>query len=425
MIFAVTDKVNVHLTIKMQQSPHGDSGRRPVEVSPIRSDPSINPLVQLESALQVELARRAAEVLSLKVALILVKNSIPDNGSSEQLLHRFLGIASPRLYRVEKDSRGQWQIASVRCDESRVTILLQLAKNCSDTTILDPAIGLALNEVKASIAALPIQQETKGKKPNLDFLQSSKTRVEGSTVEERVRARALLKEEVEQQYKSEEKGNESKEKEKWCVKISDVLQTYASSTVRRQAKFHPTQKCCMTLMDAVVRVQGQVSLTKRQIVDYMLQIAVILPEWIVMDVKSSEKASKTTSVWLTPSLYPSIRYKLTNDAAPAKPLFTNASTLLTTPKSVLQTVASDKASPSEPLEKKPVEKIVPSTSKRASPEPTDPVPRKKQRTELRINSNLIWTDADYDGGEAIPLTFFDSPRGLKRLFDQMNAGRRI
>lgn len=409
----------------MQQSFNKDGGLRPVEVSPIRSDPSINPLVQVESVLQVELVRRSAEALPLKVALTLVKNSILDNGMSEQLLHRFLHIASPRLYRVTKDSRGQWQVTSVKCDESRVAILLQLAKDCPDTTTLDPVIGQALVQAQASLAAIPIQPETNVKKPiNLDLLQPSQTRVEGSTVEERVRARALLKEEVEQQYKSEEKGNESKEKEKWCVRIADILQTYASSTVRRQAKFHPTQKCCMTLMDALVRVQGQVSLTKRQIVDYMLEIAAILPEWLVMDVTSSEKVSKTASVWLTPSLYPSVRHKLTNDAAPQKPLFTKPQAPLTATKSVLETPQNE--SPSETVARKPLETTTAAAAtKRASPELTDSGPHKKQRTELRINPNLIWTDADYDGGEAIPLTFFDSPRGLKRLFDQMNAGRRI
>lgn len=410
----------------MQQSSNEDRGLRPVEVSPIRSDPSTNHLVQVESALQVELTRRSVEALPLKVALILVKNSVPDKGLSEQLLHKFLNIACPRLYKVTKDSRGQWQVSSVKSTESRVTVLLQLAKDSPDTAAtLDPAIGQALNEAQRSTGTMSIKHEMKGKKPNLDMLKSSQVRVEGSTVEERVRARALLKEELKQQYKSEEKGNESKEKDKWCVRIADVLQTYASSTVRRQAKFHPTEKCCMTLMDAVVRVQFQVSLTKRQIVDYMLEIGAVLPEWLAMDVKSSEKLSKTASVWLAPSLYRSVRHRLTNDVAPPNSLFTKVKTLLPTTKSVSETVASAKPSPSEPGEKKLIETPVAVTAKRASPEPNDPVPHKKQRTELRINSNLIWTDADYDGGEAIPLRFFDSPRGLKRMFDQMNAGKRI
>jgi hypothetical protein len=409
-----------------QQSLEKERELRPIEVSPVRSDPSINSLIQLESALQVEMTRRSVKTLSLRSVVILLKNSVPDKTMSEQLLHRFFCIACPRLYQVAKDSRGQWQVSSVKCDASRVTVLLDLVKNLPDTAAPDPLILRAVSEAQASTVAMPLSLETIRKTTHLDLLQPSLMRVEGSNVEERVRARALLKEAQMQQYKSEEKGNETKEKEKWCVRIADVLQTYASSTVRRQAKFHPTEKCCMTLMDAVARVQVQVSLSKRQIVDYLLEIGTIVPEWIVMDVKSNENISKTASVWLSPSLYASVRHKLTHDVAPAKPLFAQAKTPLhATRKAHLETVTSHKASPPKPPGKKPLEQSMQSTTKRASPEPAEPVSHKKQRTALRINSNLIWSDADYDGGEAIPLTSFDSPRGLKRMFDQMNAGRRI
>ena len=43
---------------------------------------------------------------------------------------------------------------------------------------------------------------------------------------------------------------------------------------------------------------------------------------------------------------------------------------------------------------------------------------------LRINPNLILTGADYVGGIIIQPSD-ETPRGLKRLFTQMNAGRRI
>ncbi|GAX18139.1 hypothetical protein FisN_25Hh121 [Fistulifera solaris] len=410
-----------------QQSLEEESELRPTEVSPVRSDPSINALIQMESALQVEMTRRSVESLSLKSVVTLLKNSVPDKRLSEQLLHRFFGIACPRLYETAKDSRGQWQVSSVKCDTSRVTVLLDLAKKLPDTADPDPVILQALSETEASwTVAMPLPSNTIRQKPHLDLLQPSQMRVEGSTVEERVRARALLKEAQNQQYRSEEKGNETKEKEKWCVRIADVLQTYACTTVRRQAKFHPTEKCCMTLMDAVARLQVQVSLSKRQIVDYLLEINATVPEWIVMDVKSNENISKTASVWLTPSLYASVRHKLTHDVAPSKPLFAQSKTPLPpTSKARREAVASDKPGPLKPPEREPVEPSVQSATKRASPEPTEPVSHKKPRTALRINSNLIWSDADYDGGEAIPLTSFDSPRGLKRMFDKMNAGRRI
>jgi hypothetical protein len=52
--------------------------------------------------------------------------------------------------------------------------------------------------------------------------------------------------------------------------------------------------------------------------------------------------------------------------------------------------------------------------------------RKKVKGDnsLRINHNLILTDADYDGGEVIAPSY-TSPRGLKGLFTQLNAGQRI
>jgi hypothetical protein len=43
---------------------------------------------------------------------------------------------------------------------------------------------------------------------------------------------------------------------------------------------------------------------------------------------------------------------------------------------------------------------------------------------LRINHHLILTDADYDGGEVITPSY-TSPRGLKGMFTQLNAGQRI
>jgi len=62
-------------------------------------------------------------------------------------------------------------------------------------------------------------------------------------------------------------------------------------------------------------------------------------------------------------------------------------------------------------------------------------------SSLRVNPHLIWSDADYAGGEVISLSSTspfssssaanagmmeeESPRGLKRLFDRMKAGRRI
>lgn len=50
---------------------------------------------------------------------------------------------------------------------------------------------------------------------------------------------------------------------------------------------------------------------------------------------------------------------------------------------------------------------------------------KRPRKELRINHNFILVDADYTGGECLPLPENASPRGLKGLFEQMKQGQRI
>lgn len=50
---------------------------------------------------------------------------------------------------------------------------------------------------------------------------------------------------------------------------------------------------------------------------------------------------------------------------------------------------------------------------------------KKKKEPLRLNHFLIFSDADINGGEVIKPTMDDSPRGLKRLFSQMNSGKRI
>ena len=44
--------------------------------------------------------------------------------------------------------------------------------------------------------------------------------------------------------------------------------------------------------------------------------------------------------------------------------------------------------------------------------------------ELRVNYNQHMTDADYDGGLVLQSNS-TNPRGLKRMFSQLNAGERI
>jgi hypothetical protein len=50
--------------------------------------------------------------------------------------------------------------------------------------------------------------------------------------------------------------------------------------------------------------------------------------------------------------------------------------------------------------------------------------KKQRRGGLRVNHNFILTDADYDGGGIIQASL-EMPRGLRRLFLQLNAGEQI
>lgn len=52
-------------------------------------------------------------------------------------------------------------------------------------------------------------------------------------------------------------------------------------------------------------------------------------------------------------------------------------------------------------------------------------PTSKKKKGLRINPNFILTDADHNGGTILTPRIDESPRGLKRMFSQMNSGRRI
>jgi hypothetical protein len=70
-------------------------------------------------------------------------------------------------------------------------------------------------------------------------------------------------------------------------------------------------------------------------------------------------------------------------------------------------------------------KTMTSGSKRPAGPAAPSLPPTKKARGLRINKHLIMTDADYDGGMVIQPSLGDSPRGLKRLFTQLNAGQRI
>jgi hypothetical protein len=224
-----------------------------------------------------------------------------------------------------------------------------------------------------------------------------------------------------------------------------------------------------------MHVNKSEKLTKREIVKAVQELRVLVPDWIHFVDTENDKGSlsKDTTVWLKPVDYQSVRARLTGH--PGKGAAAGANTasqpILKRPpslsgarpqpgKSIVQPRPLNKRPFATPVEggaslrgsivaeEKTEESLDRSTKKtrvevprrenkvlidsfvagmkRSAPDvpSTPPVANKKSRG-LRINPNLILTDADYTGGEIIQPTPFDSPRGLKILFSQMNSGKRI
>ncbi len=260
----------------------------------------------------------------------------------------------------------------------------------------------------------------------------------------------------------------------------------ASSSSKQKSAVHDC--CIMTLKDVVDVLsrtthnqQAAAAASRRQMVDAVQQLSQLAPEWIILSDPQGDRQqgrsnnegrprlSKQTTVWIKSVDYGVIRSRLggtsknnSADAAVSQPPI--KLTVASTPSSDLKTAIdkhSNRKSPDSSMWQ-----VTPAT-KRARTQidpPTAPVTAGKHdqndvtmrgsnqasatsasspavvakrhppnnvnkfqrfRMGLRINKNLIFTDADYYGGELIEPTQFDSPRGLKRLFEQLNSGHRI
>jgi hypothetical protein len=228
-----------------------------------------------------------------------------------------------------------------------------------------------------------------------------------------------------------------------------------------------------------MHVNKSEKLTKREIVKAVQELRDLVPDWIHFVETENDKGrlSKDTTVWLKPVDYQGVRARLTGHPEKAaaantglgqpilkrppslsgarpqpgkslveprplnkRPFATPAESGASLRGSVItedRTEESLDRSTLHPLAKKTrvevprrenkvhIDSFV-AGMKRSAPDvsSTPPVQNKKSRG-LRINPNLILTDADYTGGEVIQPTPFDSPRGLKILFSQMNSGKRI
>ena len=289
-----------------------------------------------------------------------------------------------------------------------------------------------------------------------------------TTLEERVAARAQAKVSLQQEISHQSSSADIIAR----LRLADALWSHSRHILLRQSRFlkrSPMPPCVMTMKDIVNLVKG----SRKQVVEAMKDLQQCVPEWIVF---SPTNVTKQTTVWIHPLVeqYQQIRTtKLGGTAVQNNSTTTTTTTGNTLKRKATTAVAVQnpttgslkrKAAPSNTTATTTIDRqqAIPSdvsaralatkkdtttttsggtndsstripvvTGKKRSSAVDDddilPV-RKKKRSHavLRINHHLILTDADYDGGEVIALTStMSSPRGLKGMFSQMNAGRRI
>ena len=234
-----------------------------------------------------------------------------------------------------------------------------------------------------------------------------------------------------------------------------------------------TYPCSFVLKDAVELISQQTGaiqslgglqqkLKRRQAVAFLQELCDVVPEWIR---RSSAKQSENNNnkewlpndtIWIYPLDYNVIRLRLLGKSTLGVVAAEAPSIILKGPPLVRHTKESgisENIQTKKPslLQKRPrtnqIDSLV-STTKRAlwdiHAESTAPIrtdallPQSNNKRirmndstsirttrPLRVNPNLILTDADYQGGERIVPSTDDSPRGLKNLFHQMNSGKRI
>jgi hypothetical protein len=329
----------------------------------------------------------------------------------------------------------------------------------------------------------------------------------GSTVEERVRARAQANQKRSKGLEAPPpaggdcgEGNGGMDRER-LVRLADALWTYSHRHVQQQQQQQrrfrsPAGRkgkprfCILTMKDAVTTLRDSSSigktsgmnyevvnrekLSKRQVAAAILELRRRFPEWITLSGDVDELSPETT-IFIKPVEYNPIRSRLaagrlegvahappkeqrpsSSDVTP-QPSFAD-SLLLPTTKSSRQTeyatpfegttqlrvVTAETTPPDsrtgcteEEEEEQPRAKkkarlceVIPSrlggdSSVGGEPgaSPTDPQTRRRDR--LRINENLILSPADHVGGEVLERSCWESPRALKSLFYQLNAGERI
>lgn len=273
----------------------------------------------------------------------------------EQLLLDLLEVTSPVLYQLRKlkpdELNGytnvraeEWCLETVAFPGNRLVELQrlckeQLARDEESSRIFLKAITEHRDSKEtAKVMRTYYDHDKKSRGICLTAAEvveeDSSVLLPGTTVEDRVRARALAKRKRQEIFEDDkEKSNPDRT---WLIRLADALWTHASDILLRQASFHrgstknntaASKVCTLKLQDVVACLRQSLGgVSRRRIVEGILEMRRLLPEWIVLSDTSDEleKLSKDTTVWLKPAEYKMARSQLTGEN-PAKkkqkPLF--------------------------------------------------------------------------------------------------------
>ena len=367
----------------------------------------VSNLVQVETALQIHTAKSSTKMVPLpsffdlagKISLSgmyalgeIESKDVGDLSLQEKLLSDLLGVASPALYRLRKSDgaarRDFWSLELVPFDGNRLLELHRLSKE--EISSLDEQTKANLDEAIKycrEYAAKSAKTPTKKKKRSLPSA-AEVVRVDeslilpGMTVEQRVRARAQAKRKHQESQHSSSAGPKPLDNV-WLVRLADALWSHASDILLRQASFQRAggKVCTLTLQDAVsVLRQSLPGETRRKIVQGILDVKELVPEWISLSDSTTEleKLPKTTTVWLKPAEYKIHRSQLMGQEPAMKRL--KSPLLLTRP------------TPQRSSRKKPLVDLSASKIPRVSPkeddlfQPKRRQPAKASSQALSINS---------------------------------------
>jgi len=364
----------------------------------------------------------------------------------ERLLCDLICVSSPDLYQLVQNDDNVWCLQMVDYKGNRLAGLCSLMMRPQLDVAKRDATLKTILEHRALSEKNVVQQETPPAMMYTVERSASPQKIilepfirDGMTLEDRVRARSKAREQREADAASKKKGDKSDYSS--LLRLADAMWSHSRHNLRRQSRIsrRPVTRFSMTVKEVVKLFASSLvtsssrtaqlhreKATRNEMLQALRDVQKLVPEWISF---SSADLSKDTIVWLsTTADISSVRTKLGapkskhskrpfDDDFKKKPARVSLSPAAGSNKNDIMKTPS-------PYKKQRRSPRLATLGKRAAPDSLlSPSPKKKKG--LRINKHFILTDADYDGGMILQPRIDESPRGLKRMFSQMNSGERI